>query len=129
RALLEHDANPLVEGAARASVGAAEIDAEHFDRAATPRNEPENRAQEHRLAGAGGTDHAEDFAGIGIEVDTVENADLAVAGPQAAHTEHDSRAVPAGRIAGIGRFSHCSATPLIALSLCRRIVIGLSRPK
>ena len=44
-----------------------EIDAEHFDRAGAFRQQPDDGAHQHRLAGARGTDEAEHFAAQHVE--------------------------------------------------------------
>src|SRR5205814_1585900 len=58
-------------------VGGVEIDAEHFDAAGHFRHEADDGAGQHRFAGAGRADEAEDLAAPDVEVEPVEHARLA----------------------------------------------------
>jgi hypothetical protein len=75
--------------ASRASRSAAE----DLDGPRPLRNEAENGPQKHRLAGAGSADDAQDFAAIGVDIETLEDIPVAEAGRQAAHPDHGLAAV------------------------------------
>ena len=71
-----------------ASVAAAEIDAEHLDGAGALRQQADDGAHQHRLAGAGAADEAEDLAAIDVEIDMVEHDVVAEADHHVAHLDH-----------------------------------------
>ena len=77
RALLEQDAPAPLDAAPRRGIGIVEIDAEHLDAAGDLRHEADDGARQHRLAGAGGTDEAQDLAALDVEIEAVEHARLA----------------------------------------------------
>ena len=64
------------------------------------RLQPDDRAQQHRLAAAGAADDAEDLAAPHVEVEAVMHGLRAEAGYQAAHPDHDvvSRAASRSRM-------------------------------
>ena len=73
RALLEQDAPAALDAAPRPRVGGIEIDAENLDAAAGLGHEPDDGARQHRLAGAGRTDEAEDFAALDVEIEAIQH--------------------------------------------------------
>ena len=73
RALLKQDAPSPLDAAPRRGIGGVQIDAEHFDAAADLGNQPDDGARQHRFAGAGRADEAENFAALDIEVEPVED--------------------------------------------------------
>ena len=87
RALLEQDAPAPLHRAARGGIGGIEIDAEHFDAAGDLRHEADDGARQHRLAGAGGPDEAEDLAAPHIEIEPVEHARRAELHGDVAHPD------------------------------------------
>src|SRR4030081_715775 len=73
RALLEQDAPAPFDPAPLRGVGGVEIDPEHLDTPADLGDEADDGARQHRLARAGRTDEAEDFAPLHVEIEPVED--------------------------------------------------------
>src|SRR6266853_1894590 len=72
-ALLEQDAPAPLDPASRGGIGGVEIDPEHLDTAADLGNEADDGAGQHRLAGSGRTDEAQDLAALHVEIEPVQN--------------------------------------------------------
>ena len=85
---LEHHPEPPVDRLALGRGAGPDIDAEDLDAAGPLRDEAEDGAQQHGLAGAGGADHAEDLAAIGVEIEVLDDVDLAEARGEPAHRDH-----------------------------------------
>ena len=73
RALLEQDSPAPLDAAPRPGVGGVEIDPEHLDAAADLGDQADDGARQHRLAGAGGTDEAQDLAALDVEIEPVQH--------------------------------------------------------
>ena len=89
RAVLEQHAPALFERAQLGLVGVQHVAPQHLDAAALRPPQPDNRAQQHRLAGAGAADDAEHLAAPHIEVEAVMDGLAAETGHQTAHPDHD----------------------------------------
>ena len=76
--VLEHHADPLPH-LDEARPGVAEVDPLEDDPAAVHRLQPVRAAEERRLAGAAGTDQADDLAPVHLEADTPEGLEAPVA--------------------------------------------------
>ena len=72
--------------------------AEHVDLALVRRLQADDRAQQHRLAGARAADHAENLAAADVEVEVVVDDLLAEAVAQAAHRDDRLAALAERRI-------------------------------
>src|SRR6185312_16728915 len=88
RALLEQHAPAPLDRLALLIVGRIHVLPEHGDRAAALGQEPDDRAHQYRLAGAGAADEAQNLAAIDVEVDAVEHEALAEADLDAARLDH-----------------------------------------
>src|SRR6202022_1129183 len=73
RALLEQDAPAPLDAAPRRGACGVEVDAEHFDAAADLGDEADDGAGQHRFAGAGRTDEAQNFAALDVEIEPVQH--------------------------------------------------------
>ena len=76
--VLEHHADPLAHPD-EVSPGVAEVDPLEDDPAAIHRLQPVRAAEERRLAGAAGTDQADDLAPVHLETDAPEGFEVLVA--------------------------------------------------
>ena len=71
RPVLEQDAPAPVERPPRRLIQRADVLAQHLDPPRFRPLEADDRAQQHRLAGAGAAYHADDFSPPDVEIDTV----------------------------------------------------------
>src|SRR5258708_27441398 len=73
RALLEQDTPATLDAAPRGGIRGVEVDPEHLDASADLGHQSNDGARQHRLARAGRTDEAQDFAALHVEIEPVEN--------------------------------------------------------
>ena len=88
-------------------IGERDGAAVHADHAAVGEDEPADRAQQRRLAGAVGAEQREHFAALHLEVDVEEDLQRAVAHVEVVHLEHRARRPGS---AAIRRCSSCSSS-------------------
>lgn len=105
RAVLEQHAGVALDGEAVLPRIRARIDPHHLDLAFVGRAQAQDRAHQHRLAGARAPDHAQDLAAADVQVQPVVHHLLAEAVDQPAHAHgHIAIFVPAGLVVlGRGR--------------------------
>ncbi len=87
RAVLEQHAHALEDRAARVVAEGGEILAQHLDRAAVGLLEPQDGAQQDRLAGPRAADDGDDLAAPHLEIDAVVDRLAAEARDQVAHAD------------------------------------------
>ncbi|MNL27748.1 hypothetical protein D3C87_1493560 [compost metagenome] len=87
--MLEKHAQPGVERHTLLVRRLLVIGAQDFDRAGAVREKAQHGAHQHRLAGTGCSNEAENFAAIDIEVEIVEHDLVAEADGQIPHGKYD----------------------------------------
>src|SRR5450759_4466241 len=88
RAILEKYATAALDLSAARIGNPRHFLAEQFHAAGGRLVEADDRAQQHRLAAAGTTDHAEDLAAVNVEIEIIVHDLRAELVAQAAHLDH-----------------------------------------
>ena len=87
--MLEQNAPVALDQLLAKFLGLGEFLAEHFDGSGARLNEADHGAQQHRLAGAGCTDKAQNFAALDVEIHAFQDFLALEIDLQVAHAQRD----------------------------------------